>query len=50
MVLWAHDVHLPDYTTRLAAIEFGLPTPLLAEGLAPWPPAAPEPPEDGTYL
>jgi ribosomal-protein-alanine N-acetyltransferase len=50
IVLWAHDVHLPEYATRLEAIEVGLPTPLLSEGLAPWPPPAPEPPEDGTYL
>ena len=50
LVLWVHDVHLPEYTQRLTAIEEGLPTPLLAEGLAPWPPARPEPPEEGTYL
>ncbi|HEY6532467.1 MAG TPA: ribosomal protein S18-alanine N-acetyltransferase [Acidimicrobiales bacterium] len=50
LVLWAHDVHLPEYSERLAAIEEGLPTPLLAEGLTPWPPAPPEPPEEGTYL
>jgi ribosomal-protein-alanine N-acetyltransferase len=52
LVLWVHDVHLPAYADRLAEIEAALPTPLLAEGLAPWPPAAPEtpaPPEEG-YL
>lgn len=50
LVLWAHDVHLPEYATRLSTIEAGLPTPLLAEGLAPWPPSRPESPEEGTYL
>ena len=51
LVLWVHDVHLPAYATRLAEIEAGLPTPLLAEGLAPWPatPEPPGPPEEG-YL
>jgi ribosomal-protein-alanine N-acetyltransferase len=52
LVLWVHDVHLPAYAERLAAIEQELPTPLLAEGLAPWPPAPPDvpgPPEEG-YL
>lgn len=38
LVLWAHDVHLPAYAERLAFIEAELPTPLVAEGLAPLPP------------
>ena len=51
LVLWVHDVHLPTYAERLAEIEAALPTPLLAEGLAPWPatPEPPGPPEEG-YL
>jgi ribosomal-protein-alanine N-acetyltransferase len=54
LVLWAHDIHLPAYAERLAAIEAELPTPLVAEGLAPLPTVAPsdEPsatPEEG-YL
>jgi ribosomal-protein-alanine N-acetyltransferase len=49
LVLWAHDIHLPEYAERLAAIEAELPSPLVAEGLAPLPPR-PEPPEEGLYL
>jgi ribosomal-protein-alanine N-acetyltransferase len=54
LVLWAHDVHLPAYAERLAFIEAELPTPLVAEGLAPLPPRpeahdAPGTPEEG-YL
>jgi [ribosomal protein S18]-alanine N-acetyltransferase len=54
LVLWAHDVHLPAYAERLAFIEAELPTPLVAEGLAPLlPRPAPHdttgPPEEG-YL
>ena len=48
LVLWAHDVHLPEYTERLAAIEEGLSSPLFAEGLTPSP-RRPDPPEEG-YL
>ena len=54
LVLWAHDVHTPAYAERLAAIEAELPTPLVAEGLAPLapvdrPPDRAGPPEEG-YL
>ncbi len=49
LVLWAHDVHRPAYAERLAAIEADLPSPLVAEGLAPMP-LRPEPPEEGLYL
>ncbi len=35
LVLWAHDIHLPPYTDRLAAIEADLPSPLVVEGIAP---------------
>jgi ribosomal-protein-alanine N-acetyltransferase len=57
LVLWAHDVHTPAYAERLAAIEADLPTPLVAEGLAPLPPVdradrsdhSTGPPEEG-YL
>ena len=49
LVLWAHDIHLPEYAERLAAIEAELPSPLVAEGLAPLAPR-PEPPEEGLYL
>ena len=55
LVLWAHDIHLPAYAERLAAIEDDLPSPLVAEGIVPRPPAPPDPsgpsglPEEG-YL
>jgi len=49
LVLWAHDINRPEYAERLAAIEAELPSPLVAEGLAPLPPR-PEPPEEGLYL
>jgi ribosomal-protein-alanine N-acetyltransferase len=51
LVLWAHDVHLPAYAERLAAIEAELPSPLVVEGLAPLPPPPhlPPPPREG-YL
>ena len=35
LVLWAHDVHTPQYAERLAFIEAELPTPLVVEGLVP---------------
>jgi ribosomal-protein-alanine N-acetyltransferase len=46
LVLWAHDVALPAYTRRLAAIEAALPDPLVVEGFDPLP--APVPPEGPT--
>ncbi len=56
LVLWAHDVHTPAYAERLAFIEAELPSPLVAEGLAPLPPVdrtdpvdTAGPPEEG-YL
>jgi [ribosomal protein S18]-alanine N-acetyltransferase len=48
LVLWAHDIHTPGYAERLAAIEAGLPSPLVAEGLAPLPPIAPVDDSSGT--
>ena len=33
LVLWAHDVDTPEYAERLAAIEAGLPSPLVTVGL-----------------
>jgi ribosomal-protein-alanine N-acetyltransferase len=48
LVLWAHDIHLPAYAERLAAIEADLPTPLVAEGLAPLPPVTPSDESSGT--
>jgi ribosomal-protein-alanine N-acetyltransferase len=50
LVLWAHDIHLPAYGERLATIEAVLPSPLVAEGLAPVPSTRPDPPEEGLYL
>jgi len=50
LVLWAHDLHSPEYADRLSAIEAVLPSPLVAEGLAPSPPPHLEPPEEGLYL
>jgi ribosomal-protein-alanine N-acetyltransferase len=37
LVLWAHDVALPAYTRRLAAIEAALSEPLVVEGFDPFP-------------
>ncbi|MFN0092652.1 MAG: ribosomal protein S18-alanine N-acetyltransferase [Acidimicrobiales bacterium] len=34
LIMWAHDVHLPEYRERLARIEAALPSPLLVEGAA----------------
>jgi ribosomal-protein-alanine N-acetyltransferase len=48
LVLWAHDIHTPGYAERLAAVEAGLPSPLVAEGLAPLPPIAPVDDSSGT--
>ena len=33
LVLWAHDIHTPQYAERLAFIEEGLSSPLVVEGL-----------------
>ena len=32
LVMWANDIHLPDYAARLDAIESALPSPTLVEG------------------
>ena len=48
--MWAHDIHLPEYAERLAAIEAELPSAAGGRGLAAAAPRRPEPPEEGLYL
>lgn len=41
LVLWAHDIHTPEYAERLVFIEESLSSPLVVEGLVPSAPAGP---------
>jgi ribosomal-protein-alanine N-acetyltransferase len=41
LVLWAHDIHTPEYAERLAFIDESLLSPLVVEGLVPAVPAVP---------
>ena len=50
LVLWAHDIHLPEYAERLAAIEAELPITAGGRGARRRCPPRPEPPEEGLYL
>jgi ribosomal-protein-alanine N-acetyltransferase len=41
LVLWAHDIHTPEYAERLAFIDESLSSPLVVEGLVPAVPPVP---------